>query len=47
MDELDGGKNGATFVWKKLENRAVLAANDYAIVHKCDRRWEVIAANRR
>ena len=47
MDELDGGKNGVTFVWKKLENRAVLAANDYAIVYKCDRRGEVVAANRR
>lgn len=37
MDELDGGNNGATLVWKKLEDCAMLAANDHTVVHKCDR----------
>ena len=47
MDELDGGNNGATLVWKKLEDCAMLAANDHTVVHKCDRRRRIIAANRR
>lgn len=47
MDEFDGGKNGVTFVWKKLEDRAVLAANDHTVVHKCNRRGRIVAANRR
>jgi hypothetical protein len=47
MDELDGGKNGVTLVWKKLEDCAMLAANDHTVVHKCDRRRRIVTANRR
>src|SRR6267154_4739768 len=47
MDELDGGKNRVTLVWKKLKDCAMLAANDYTVVHKCDRRRRIVAANRR
>jgi hypothetical protein len=46
MDKLDSGKDGVTFMWKKLEDGALLAANDHTAVHKCDRRRKIIAANR-
>jgi len=47
MDKLDSRNYGVTLVWKKLENGAMLAADDYTMIHKCDRRGRILAANRR
>jgi hypothetical protein len=47
MDKLDSGKDGVAFNWKKLENCAMLAANDHAVVHKRDRGRGIVTANRR
>jgi hypothetical protein len=46
MDELDSGEDGITFVWKKLEDSAMLAANDHTAIHKRDGRRGIVTTNR-
>ena len=45
IDELDGRKDGITFVRKELEDSAMLAANDDTAIHKRERGRGIIATN--
>ena len=44
--ELDGGEHVAALVWKKLEDRAVLATDNHTTVNKGYGRRGILAADR-
>ena len=44
--KLDGGEDVVALVWKKLEDRAVLATDNHTSVNKSYRRRGVLATNR-